>query len=72
MDYTSSKINHFNATNLKIWDKETKTTTIKHLKGVKKPHYFKGWRFDSITLYEINIFCQTNELELDKPNSKNY
>lgn len=77
MDYSANPKYHYNAKNIKFWDKKTKKPSNR---GLEADHTFsyinddtnhtRGWKFNGITLDEIKTFCHTNGL--DKITSKNY
>jgi hypothetical protein len=77
MDYSSTPKYHYNAQNIKFWDKKTKKPSNKELKADHTFNYIsdytnhtRGWKFNGITLDEIKSFCIINGL--DKIISKNY
>ena len=77
MDYSSTPKYHYNAKNIKFWDKKTQKPSNR---GLEADHTFsyineetnhtRGWKFNGITLDEIKSFCLINGL--DKIISKNY
>ena len=77
MDYSSTPKYHYNAKNIKFWDKKTQKPSNR---GLEADHTFsyinndtnhtRGWKFNGITLDEIKSFCLINGL--DKITSKNY
>ena len=77
MNYLKTPKYHYDATNIKFFDKETKKPSNTGLQADKsyvynddETNHLKGWKFNGITVDEIKIFCHNNGL--DKKLSKNY
>jgi hypothetical protein len=72
MDYSSTPKYHYNAKNIKFWDKKTQKPNNKGLEADRTFNYIyeRGWKLNGITLDEIKVFCHSNGL--DKKISKNY
>ena len=77
MNYLKTPKYHYDATNIKFFDKETKKPNNRGLEADKSYIYYddetnhlKGWKFNGITVDEIKIFCYNNGL--NKKLSKHY